>query len=248
MQPDTVNNLALMVAADPDPNAVARYLGSVTFRDYQATVVTSYIRVPGTESDTVMLVGHRGLVLDEEVKYTQIQPDFPLPAPDALRHYLPYSMTMAHVAERFPLLGVRPELSDGMLLSIPLPVRGITVGAALISLVEQFRWQPTTWQRILAIQAILAMYVRASDHNWTPVRPMSVHTIQRQGLTERQLAVLALVDLGKSTSSIAARLGFSEATIKTDLRRAMHTLQVSDRRQAVARATELGFLDSAAVN
>jgi len=202
------------------------------------------MRCPGNEGDTVTLVGHRGLLVDEETKYSRIQPDFPLPAADALRHFLPYTMTMAQVAEHFPLLGVRPELADGMLLTLPLSIRGITVGAVLISLMEEFRWEPQAWQRVLAIQAVLTLYVRANDRPWTPARQLSAQMAPGQGLTDRQIAILTLVDLAKSTSAIAVRLGFSESTIKADLRRAMHTLQVSDRRQAVARAIEIGLLDA----
>lgn len=61
-------------------------------------------------------------------------------------------------------------------------------------------------------------------------------------LSDRQQAILILVEQGLSTAKIAIRLGYSESTVKQQIQRAMQTLRVTDRRTAAARARELGLL------
>lgn len=61
-------------------------------------------------------------------------------------------------------------------------------------------------------------------------------------LDERQQTILVLVEQGLSTAKIAARLGYSESTVKQQIQRAMQRLRVSNRRQAAARAREMGLL------
>jgi DNA-binding CsgD family transcriptional regulator len=103
-------------------------------------------------------------------------------------------------------------------------------------------WSPEILSYTLGLQALLGLYLRVTDRVWSPIRPLSPDLTVFQGLTARQRSILQLVSLGKSTSSIAARLGFSPATIKQDLRRAMVVLDVSDRQSAVQRAIEFGLI------
>jgi DNA-binding CsgD family transcriptional regulator len=237
-----LGDLAIAIAGDPEPEVLAAHLASVTFADLRAQVVTIYVRMEADDGNTMVLVGQVGLMPDEEANYTRIDKDFPLPAAHAVDHLLPYSLTVAELAERFPLLEVRPSLAASSQLFVPIPVQGVTVGALLVTVAEPVTWSPDFWHTCLAIQALLGIYMRATDRSWLPVRPLSSTLTAHQGLTDRQVSVLTLIAQDKSTSAIAARLGFSESTIKQDLRRAMRTLNVTTRQEAVNQAKTLGLI------
>jgi DNA-binding CsgD family transcriptional regulator len=243
MDATAIADLAIVIADDPEPNGLVGHLASVTFSAINPIVVTFYMRVDSPDSEGLVLVGHYGLTPDEESLYTFVNLGFPLPAAEAVSRVLPFSSTMAELAERFPLLRIRPELAGPMCqITLPITIHGTTVGAVLVALGKPFTWQPTTWHTALAIQALLGMYVRSTDRLWSPLRPRNPQFAVTQGLTQRQVGILQLVGQGRSTSAIAARLGFSESTIKQDLRRAMMTLRASDRQQAVTRARDLGLV------
>jgi DNA-binding NarL/FixJ family response regulator len=63
-----------------------------------------------------------------------------------------------------------------------------------------------------------------------------------EGLSERELEVLALIAQGQNNREAAAQLFISEATVKTHLVHIYSKLQVSDRAAAVAAAYERGLL------
>jgi DNA-binding NarL/FixJ family response regulator len=64
-----------------------------------------------------------------------------------------------------------------------------------------------------------------------------------EALTERERAVLRLLSQGQSNSDIAQSLTISKLTAKTHVQNIIRKLDVSDRVQAVFRATKLGLLD-----
>jgi LuxR family maltose regulon positive regulatory protein len=64
----------------------------------------------------------------------------------------------------------------------------------------------------------------------------------RAGLTARQFEVLALLDHGASNHAIAMELFITLATVKGHIGEIMRKLEVTTRREAVRRATELGLL------
>jgi len=241
---DSVSDLALTVANDPQASDLAAHLGTVTFRELGAHVVTMYVRVESEEAPHLLLVAHWGLTLEEESKYTLIQEDFPLPASDAIRHLLPMAMSMEQLAERYPLLGIRPDFTDGSQLFLPIVLDATPVAAVLVACRHGFRWDPDTWRAIHAIQALLGIYMRVTDRVWLPARPLSPDLTERQGLSRRQISVLTLLERGRTIPAIAARLVFSESTIKQDLRRAARLLGTRDRRSTIARAADLGLLQS----
>lgn len=61
-------------------------------------------------------------------------------------------------------------------------------------------------------------------------------------LTSREMEALRLVARWKTNSEIAWKLGYSEGTIKQDVRSIIAKLEVENRRQAAARAVEVGLI------
>ena len=242
MLQDAISDLALTIAKDPTPDDLAAHLATVTFHALGAHVVTMYVRMDREEVPSLVLVGHWGLTPDEEAKYSLINEDFPMPAADAFRHVLPTTLTMEQMAARYPLLGIRPDLTSGAQIFLPIVIQTNPVAAVLVTTTRAFAWDPGTWHCAQAVQALLGLYMRTTDRVWLPKRPMSPEFATRQGLSRRQLSVLTLLERGRTIPAISARLGFSESTIKQDLRRAITVLGATNRRDAIARAQEFGLL------
>jgi DNA-binding NarL/FixJ family response regulator len=72
--------------------------------------------------------------------------------------------------------------------------------------------------------------------------PMPSRSARLDGLTERELEVMALVGAGLSNDEIAARLVVSPATAKTHVSRVMGKLEARDRAQVVVMAYESGLV------
>lgn len=66
--------------------------------------------------------------------------------------------------------------------------------------------------------------------------------VDTEGLTTRQIEVLALVCEGRSNKEICATLGLAEQTVKAHVSAIFRALRVTSRTQAVLAATKLGLL------
>ena len=74
-----------------------------------------------------------------------------------------------------------------------------------------------------------------------PAGPRETTRANPAGLTARQVEVLELLSEGLTNAEIAERLVVSERTAEHHVAAVLRKLQVSDRREAVARASELGL-------
>ena len=61
-------------------------------------------------------------------------------------------------------------------------------------------------------------------------------------LTEREVEVLRFLSRGLTTAQTGAEMFISENTVKTHIRHILEKLEVSNRAEAVAKATQLGLL------
>jgi DNA-binding NarL/FixJ family response regulator len=64
-----------------------------------------------------------------------------------------------------------------------------------------------------------------------------------EALTEREIAILRLVAIGKANKQIGAELGLSEETIKGHLKNIFSKLDVADRTHAVTLAARRGIIE-----
>jgi DNA-binding NarL/FixJ family response regulator len=74
-----------------------------------------------------------------------------------------------------------------------------------------------------------------------PQGPRGATRANPAGLTTRQLEVVALLVEGLTNAEIAERLVVSERTAEHHVAAVLRKLGVSDRREAAARASELGL-------
>ena len=71
---------------------------------------------------------------------------------------------------------------------------------------------------------------------------IALHVVD-EALTEREIAVLRLVSIGKANKQVASELGLSEETVKGHLKSIFSKLDVADRTHAVTVAARRGIID-----
>jgi DNA-binding NarL/FixJ family response regulator len=71
---------------------------------------------------------------------------------------------------------------------------------------------------------------------------IALHVVD-EPLTEREIAVLRLVSIGKANKQVAAELGLSEETVKGHLKSIFSKLDVADRTHAVTVAARRGIIE-----
>ena len=71
---------------------------------------------------------------------------------------------------------------------------------------------------------------------------IALHVVD-EALTEREIAVLRLVSIGKANKQVASELGLSEETVKGHLKSIVSKLDVADRTHAVTVAARRGIIE-----
>ena len=71
---------------------------------------------------------------------------------------------------------------------------------------------------------------------------IALHVVD-EALTEREIAILRLVAVGKANKQVGAELGLSEETIKGHLKNIFSKLDVADRTHAVTMAARRGIIE-----
>ena len=243
MRDEAIRDLAVYLGQRPSAPDLADHLASITLVELDPTVTTLHDQAdPPLETDLV-LIGQCGLTREEAANYERIEAGCRLPAAEAIHRSLPYEIGFEDLAERFPLLRMRPDLpAGGCLFVVPIPRAGLTSAVLTCTLPRSIDWNPETWQGALALQALMGLHFEVLGPPKLGRRRHAAPPVAARSLTERQQAILALVAQGKSTSSIATRLGFSSSTIKQDVHRAMLILGVETRQQAALKAHEFRLI------
>jgi DNA-binding NarL/FixJ family response regulator len=71
---------------------------------------------------------------------------------------------------------------------------------------------------------------------------IAIHVVD-EALTEREIAILLLVSIGKANKQVASELGLSEETVKGHMKSIFSKLDVADRTHAVTVAARRGIIE-----
>jgi len=129
------------------------------------------------------------------------------------------------------------------LLCAPIVMNGVAVGAYSVFLPVDYTLTSIDYAVYGGIGALLGLWMTHKDQvrsmermNFKFVEELPVR------LSDRQVAILSLVEEGRSVGSITRVLGYSQSTIRQELQKSMKILRVTDRSEAVSKARELGML------
>ena len=232
----------------PEPDSVALSLAQGPLATFSPMSVDLWIT---GENFDILRIGSCGVIDDPAQIYDRISLSFRTPITVAFATGTPVIVPVNSLFETYPEFEVDREFwleiveqhRDGDLVQVPFHFSGVVIGAFTFLTSSPTQWDANHFMHFDAIGAALALWAshpRNGAVNGARKRSNNVGI----GLTQRQIDILLLIRDGKSNGAISARLGFSTSTIKQELQRIMRRLNVHDRSQAVAVATDLQLLAS----
>lgn len=152
------------------------------------------------------------------------------------------ALTQRHPEMKVLMLTVS-EAPETLFQSLAAGARGYVLKTTSpAQILEAFRQVSQGWAVISPAMAPLLLE-HLSQQGPEPPRPApdEVDT-SSTGLTRRETEVARLIARGYTNTDIAAELSVSEDTVKTHVRNTLGKLQMSSKREVVARVAELGLL------
>lgn len=227
----------------PAPDNVARalLLGPLSVFDTGAVSITQ------VRGEALELNGTSGYTSGEVDGYWRVPLSVPTPFSRCVREA---EVIVEEVTTNFEALqvdeglwqGFMDRLGMGQVISAPIVFQGTVIGAFGGITRSKRQWNSLDFALLDGISSALGLWMTHPD---TPtLRTDRLHRRDAgfQHLTQRQLQILRLVEVGKSNTAIALALGYSVSTIKQELQRVMRNMGVSDRSGAAERARSLGLL------
>lgn len=232
------------MGASPHPDEVARAIVEGPGRNFGASCA-SVLWVTGNK---LLILGSYGYLPDELAGMATIDLDGDYPLSDAFREgeaiIVPTAEVEAvytsprHPDSRWQRLKRRFEGGDHVNASIYSD--GRPIGGFTLNCHQTRSWSTLDIACLDAVSHYLGMWLTHPDSGLPVERGEEL--AQDIVLTDRQRQILARVQDGRTTTSIAYALGISASTVKQELSRVMDLLDVADRRSAALRAADLGLL------
>ena len=154
-------------------------------------------------------------------------------------------VSLTELTRRFPLLASdftgTAWFETGEAICLPVVSRGKVIGTMFLVLREtvERRWHLHEMFHSAAQSLAPWMLLQEISEGAKPAPARTGKLL----VSERELAVLRLVDSGTANADIAEQLGYSEATVRADLQRLSRLVSANGRREVVRRARELGLYE-----
>lgn len=247
--PAGVRGILRYLADVPEGDAVASALAEGFFAQYQVRV--AYIFLGGLDADSLLLVGQYGLTADSLDTYREIPLTVRLPGVECYRRVEAIYLPLEELLESYPLASVygqtqRPAEPRAVCIvpivfrGRPIGVFGVEFGQLASEELGLFRRELDTCADALALWLMALRTLR--DHDGALPKPAGHRaTLAPLRLTPRQREILEQVRQERTNPQIARSLGYSEATIKAELRSLYTLLGARGRRDLVLRAADAGI-------
>lgn len=235
--------LLRLLADAPEPDVVAEALAGVLAGFNPEVVAIGTVR---PEQDVLVIAGLHGV--DGQVRhlYASVPLGTDLPATRCVRVNDVVSGPVAQLAQQYPLLTpyleAVPTSLEGEFATFPIRFRGAVAAVLGLQLARPLGdpWALRAAVATLTGPLVLWAQLRGllderADSYWSrrPDRPLAV--------TARQQQVLDLVRAGRTNAQIAADLGYSVPTVKSELARLCALLGATGRADLAERAARAGL-------
>ena len=248
-QTDRMITLLSYLASKPTLDDVAQFLVLDIFREHKprAALISVF-----DSSGNVTAAGSFGLASEVVRALRRMSLWDRSPAVDAIRDGEPLILN-----DRDSLLGQYPWLENHDGLLNPTMVWPLTLGTQRLGSLQMQFADPVSRDAVApvfkATAPILGLYVSLRSTSVTPAEPERPHATPRSGngqveaeLSPRQVRILHLLAEGLTNPQIAARIGFSDSTVRQETMAIYRYLGADGRREAVHIAGLRGLLNEQA--
>ena len=230
----------------PLPDATARALRLGPMSNF-GTEAVSIVRIAG---ESLELVGTHGYEQAEVDRYSVLPLSVPTPFSRSVLQGEALIDELEDVVSTFEALQMDADLwsgfverfGPGQVINSPIVLQGTVIGAFGGITRSKRPWNSLDFAVLDGISAALGLWMTHPDTAVAVPDRLSPPSNGSMHVTDRQSAILRMVESGRSNTSIAMTLGFSVSTVKQELQRTMRAMRVSDRLEAAARARSLGLL------
>jgi len=237
-------SLLRLLADAPDSQTLGHAVAHRMLHRHRVLFVSVCRHEP--ESGKLRRVVSYGAVPGERMAPATQSMQVSVPETAVLQEGVAISASVRSLRERFPLVSgwavADPDRLDAHAFVLPLWSRGVVVGAMSVVMAEppdpvwQVRWELDDVSSLVAAWLLTQPAGDAGDAGEAASEGAALR------LTERQQQILTLVAQRRSNEQIARAIGFSEGTVRADLRRLTRLLGASGRVDLVGRARRAGLL------
>lgn len=247
--PAGVKGILRYLADVPEGDEVASALAEGFLLQYQVHIV--YIYLGGLEAETLHLVGQYGMQPESVDTYREIPLSVKLPGVECYKRVETVYVPLEELLAEYPLANVygqseRPNEPRAVCL-VPIVFRGRPIGIIGVEfgqLPAADLWQLRTDLESCADSLCLWLLALRTlrDHAGSLPKPAGHRSnLTPLRLTARQRQILDQVRQDRTNPQIARSLGYSEATIKAELRSLYTLLGAGGRKDLVVKAETAGL-------
>ena len=235
-------DLLAFLTTGPHPDQVATRLVTGPGRNFDAAIAGILV----TDGDNLRVIGrHAYLHADANARYP-LWAD--LPVSHAVREGTVIVLDSARVEDEYADLAEAwnhaPELAGReAIVCGPIISRGMPIGGYFMACDSPPSWQTLDYALLAGCGRALALWL---EHVGAPSIDDPTPDRGTPTLTQRQQAIVRHLAAGRTVTAIAATLGCSVSTVKSDLRSISRALDAEGRAGVVRRARELGLTDEPA--
>ena len=202
------------------------------------------------EFDDLLRIGLHGDAAHDDDRYARVSLSIAAPLTDSFKRSAVVIVPLADFTMQFPQLEMDQDFwgevtkrnGNGDVGHVPIFAQGSPIGV-YVFLCDQVReWTAMDLVILDSLAAALGLWM--SNPRSKLLEPRTSETYQGLALSARQIEILKLVSEGKSNTAISARLGYSQSTIKQELRAVMRRLRVQSRIDAFTKASALNLLSN----
>jgi DNA-binding CsgD family transcriptional regulator len=249
LAPSGLASFLTYLGAFPQPGTITRALVAGPLAPLK--VVACLIWLADDDDAEMRLVTSYGGSDEHVDRYRTLSLKLYLPIVMAYKQCRTIISDMPGFVDDNAVLSLDRDLWDGLItltgatsvLDTPIISGGVPIGSMGLLLGEKGPWTPEELDLILGITSALGSWLTHPRSGVAEYLSSKSAAIGPQlELSARQLRILELVEAGKSNASIARSLGYSESTVKQEVKAILRILRADSRHAAVDRARQVGLI------
>ena len=241
----TFSGFLQFLTAFPDPNQVAQAIVKGPLAQFGCQSLTIWIE---SNFEELICVGFYGLENYAFERYSRLSLHVEAPITESFISSSPVILPVSTVLQAYPHLTVDSDFwedvttknGNGDVGQMPIIANGVPIGAFAFLCDRLNEWDQRGLSVLNGLAASLGLWI--SNPQSAVLSDVPANNHEGLALTPRQVDILLLVREGRSNAAIAARLGFSQSTVKQEIQRVMKRLNSHRRIDAVHKAEALQLL------